>query len=298
MNILISAFKNIFRNFWLSIASIVIILLMLFSISLIYTINTISQTMLESFEQKMDLSIYLKQNINQDTIESLKAELKKLEQVKEIKYLNPAESLEKFKERHKANQDILNSLEELGENPLGATITLKFQDPTAYQSVLSIISNPNYEKIIQDQDFHDYQKLIDTFNNFNRKIYFIGSFISILFLLISLLVIFNSIKLGAIHKQEEIQIMRLMGATSWLIKAPFLIEGIIYATSAWILNVLILAGISWSIESRIQKFLEIDFNIYEQLETNGISFLFILLIYAVIISITGSSLAIKKYLKF
>ena len=297
MRIFKLAIQNSFRNFWLSAISIIIIFLMLFSLSLIYSINIIGQEILTSFKGKMDLGIYLKQNINENTVNLLRQELESMPEVKEVYYLTPEQSLEQFKQRHKNNPLILKSLEELKENPLGAAIILKFYDPADYSKVISVINRPEYQDLIQNQDFYDYQKLIQSFNKFNQKIYYAGLCISGLFVFIAILVIFNTIKLGALSRQKEIKIMRLVGATSWSIRTPFLMESSFYALIAWILNLGVLLGLAIIAQPYIQQFLELEFNFYFYLKTKGLIFLLGLLVYAIIISIIGSSLAIKKYLK-
>ena len=297
MRIIKLALQNSFRNPWLSITSILIAFLMLFSLSVIYSINVIGQQVLDSFKNKMDLGIYLKQDVNENTVNLLRSELENMEQVKELRYLTPEQSLKEFEQRHQNNPLILKSLKELEENHLGVTITLKFYDTADYQLALSIINKPEYTELIQEQDFYDYQKLIQGFNKFTQKISYAGLGISGLFIFIAILIIFNTIKLGALSRQEEIKIMRLVGGTSWFIRAPFLIESSLYALMAWLLNLGAILIIAFYSNDYIQQFLELDFNLYLYLTSKGFIFLIGLLIYALIISMIGSSLAIKKYLK-
>ncbi|MDA2922047.1 permease-like cell division protein FtsX [Patescibacteria group bacterium AH-259-L07] len=297
MRVLKLAGQNFFRNFLLSITSIIIILLMLLSISLMYSLNTIGQTVLNSFKDKMDLGIYLKTNIDEGIATQLRFELENMTEVKQINYIPSQQSLELFRERHKNNPLILKSLEELGENPLGATITIKFHDPAAYQKALDIIGKNEYKEIVQDQDFYDYQGLINTFTTFNKKTSLVGLWLNGFFVIIAILIIFNTIKLGALSRQKEVKIMRLVGATAWFIRTPYLLEAGLYALSAWILNLIIMLLASFFAAPYISQFLELDFNLFTHFKTIGITFWLYLLLYALIIAMIGSSLAIKKYLK-
>lgn len=297
MKILKLALQNFFRNFLLSVTSIIIVLLMLLCISLIYGINIIGQQTLSSFKDRMDLGIYLKTNINENLVNELRSELENMPEVKELHYITPEQSLEQFKQRHKNDPLILKSLEELKENPLGATITLKFHDPSSYQKTLSVINRSEYKDLIQNQDFYDYQKLINAFDRFNQKASYVGLSISGFFIFIAILVIFNTIKLGALSRKKEVKIMRLVGATAWFIRAPFLIESALYAVIAWGLNLAIILTLIFFAQPHIQEFLELDINLFLYLKTTGLGFLLALLLYALIVSIIGSSLAIKKYLK-
>lgn len=291
------ALQNSFRDFWLSLASIVIMLLMLFSLSLIYCLNVIGQEILTSFKNRMDLGIYLKQNISETTLNLLMSEFENMDEVKEMRYLNSDQSLEEFKQKHQDDPLILKSLEELKENPLGGTITLKFYEPADYQKALLVIGRQEYQDLIQNQDFHDYQKLIQGFNRFSQKISAVGLGVSGIFIFITILVIFNTIKLGALSRQKQIKIMRLVGATSWFIRAPFLIESCFYALIAWLLNLGVVTAASFFIQPHLQQFLELKFDLLLYLKTDGLTFLISLLIFALFVSIFASSLAIKKYLK-
>jgi len=245
----------------------------------------------------MDLGIYLKQNIDQNKVALLKTELENISEIKEVKYLSAEDSLVIFKNKHQNDSLILKSLEELRENPLGAVITLKFHNPAAYQKALDIIEQPIYQELIQNQDFYDYQKLIESFNQISKKITKSGLAISGIFTLITILVIFTTIKLGALSRQKEIKIMRLVGASAWTIRSPFLIEGIYYAFTAWIINGGIILFLSYLFQPQLGLFLESEFNLFQYLTTNSIQFWLILLAFSFFVSLIGSALAIKKYLK-
>jgi len=292
------ALQNFFRNFWLSLTSIIIILLMLFFLSLVYGFNILGQQILSSFKNKMDLGIYLNQNINLNQLSLLRSELENMDEVKEVYYLTPEDSLENFKEKHINDPLILKSLKELNENPLGGVLTLKFHDSSNYEKVISVINRPIYSDLIRDQNFYDYQKLIIVFNQFNQKITGAGLSISGIFALITILVIFTTIKLGALSRNREIKIMRLVGASAWSIRTPFLIEGSLYAFVAWIINSVIILPLVYFSQPYLQKFIELDFDLFIYLKTNVFYFWFGLLLFALIVSLIGSSLAIKKYLKF
>jgi len=297
MKIIKLAFQNFFRNFWLSLTSIVIILLMLFTLTLLYSVSILGNQAMSNIAGKMDLGVYFKDNIDQNELNALKLELENCDEIKEINYLSPEESLAQFEERHQGDTIILNSLEELNENPLGAVISVKFQNPAEYQNTMRIISQEQYQSLIRDQNFYDYEELIKIFNKFNQKIYNIGLIISGLFLLIAILVIFTAIKLGAISRKKEIKIMRLVGASSWFIRAPFLIEGSLYALSAWILNVGLIWPLSALIQPQIENFLQMDFSLALYLQNESLGFWLALLIFAVIVSMIASALAVNKYTK-
>jgi cell division transport system permease protein len=296
MRFLKLAIQNFFRNFWLSITSIIIMLLMLFCLSLLYNFNVIGQQIMVSLKDKMDLGVYLNQNIDQNKTALLISELENMKEIKKLDFFSPEQSLENFKDKHQNDSLILRSLETLNENPFGGLITIKFHNPTDYQKIISVIEKPVYQSLIQEQNFYDYQNLIHDFNAINQKITQAGISISVLFSLITVLVIFTTIKLGALSRQKEIKIMRLVGASAHAIRRPFLIEGGLYAGISWILNMGIIFSLAYFFQPRLQQFLELNFNLFNYLK-NAFYFWVGLLAFSLVISLIGSGLAIKKYLK-
>lgn len=297
MRFLKLALQNFFRNFWLTFTSVIIMFLMLFCLSLLYNFNLIGQQILTGLKDKMDLGIYLNQNVDQNQVALLVSELENMEEVKKTDFLSSEESLENFKNKHQDDPLILKSLEELGENPFGGLITVKFHNPDDYQKAISVIEKPSYISLIQEQDFYDYQNMIDDFNLINKKITQGGLGIGLLFSLITILIIFTTIKLGALSRQKEIKIMRLVGASAWTIRRPFLVEGGLYALIAWILNLGAVLSLAYFLQPRLQQFLELDSNLFSYLQS-AFYFWAGLLLFSLIISLIGSSLAIKKYLRF
>ncbi|MDD5164474.1 MAG: permease-like cell division protein FtsX [Patescibacteria group bacterium] len=296
MRIIKLAFQNFFRNLPLSLTSILIMLLMLFSLSFLSIINILAQETLNSFKDKFDLSVYFKQNVDENQINLFRSELENMVEVKEVHYITPQQALEQFKSKH---QDVLTqkSLEELNDNPLSSAITIKLRDPNDYNTVFNVTQKPEFNALIQDQDFYDYQQIMDAFNKFNKKIHYVGWAFSGLFVFIAILVIFNTIKLGIWAQEKEIKIMRLVGATSWFVQGPFLFEGFLYGFIAWILNALIIIPLITYAQPYIKQFFELDFSLLDYLKNNILSFGGGFLLFALIVGILASGAATKKYLK-
>jgi len=272
-------------------------LLMFFSLSLIGSVNLLTREVINAWEQKLDLSIYLKQNLDQAKVALFRSELENMPEVKEIHYITPEEALEQFKARHEKDPLILKSLEKLEKNPLGAAITVKLRNSSDYKIVLGIISNPLYQELIQNQDFIDFERLIDLFNKFSKKINWVSLSISGVFTFIAILVIFNTIKLGIYTRRDELKIMRLVGATSAFIRGPFLLESCLVAFFAWLLNGVILIPLVIFGEPYIKQFFGLDLEIFNYLRANAFIAFGGLLLFGLIIAILSSGIATQKYLK-
>lgn len=230
------AFRSFFRHFGLSFITIIIITLSLLSLNLLLFINLTGRMMVANFQDRVDITIYLKDGLGQEKVDSFLAEIRTEPEVKEIVYLSPEDSLAEFKERHRGDEFILKSLEIIGKNPLGATVVLRARSIDDYPTVLEKISDRRYDQYIEEKDFFEHQKIINVVNDVSQKIYFVGLLVLAIFTFISGVAIFNSIRLTIYTREEEIKIMRLIGATSSFARFPLVIENILYGFFAWLIN--------------------------------------------------------------
>lgn len=231
-------FQDVWRNFWLSLATIMILILTLFSVNLLLSLKIIGQAAVDNLKNRVDISIYLKEGASEDKILSLKARLANLENVQEISYVSQAEALESFRRQHQENPEILQALQELDKNPLTSSLTIKPRDPDRYNQLIEEL-NQIQDPLIGSRNFQDNQTLLTKINNITSKINDIAIVISSIFMLIMLLVIFNSVKLAIHSHRQEIAIMKLVGASNFFIKAPFLFSSLIYTVAGVILTALI-----------------------------------------------------------
>ena len=111
-------FQDVWRNFWLSLATIMILILTLFSVNLLLSLRIIGQAAVDNLKNRVDISMYLKQGVSEDKILSLKARLANLNNVQEVVYTSQADALESFRQRYQANPEILQALQQLDQNPL------------------------------------------------------------------------------------------------------------------------------------------------------------------------------------
>ena len=112
------SFQDIFRNIWLSLVTIIILVLALFTVNMLLVVQVIGQTAVDAIKEKIDVNLFLKNTAEEDKILALKAKIKNLKEVKDVKYVSKAEALENFKNKHSDNPEILEALRELEKNPL------------------------------------------------------------------------------------------------------------------------------------------------------------------------------------
>ena len=297
MTILKSALQNFSRNLWLSFTSIIVIFLMVFSLGSFLTLNIIADKLIDSLNQKMDIEIYLNQNASSDQINLFRSELENMKEVKNIQYVSPEETLEQFKEKYQDNPVVKKSLEELGENPFGSSLKIKLFKPSDFKQVLEIINKTDYQPIIYNKDFYDYEQILNIFEKFNKRFNSFALILGSLFTLVAILIIFTTIRIAIHSRQDEIKIMRLVGAKNFTIQSPFILEGCLSALFGWGIFLCLWLPVIKTLSPQIQNFLNFNFNIAYYLQSNSFFFFGSLLIFSLIIAIISSWIATKKYLK-
>jgi len=248
------SFQDIFRNIWLSLVTLIILILALFTVNMLLVVKVVGDTAVEAIKEKIDVNLFLKSSAKEEEILALKANLEKLSEVKEIEYISKADALERFKEKHSDNAQILDSLRELGTNPLTPTLVIK---PTSLDDFDNLINRLNAidNEIIESRNFANYKLILDKINGITKKVTDAALFLSSLFVFITLLVVYNSVRVTIYTHKQEITIMRLVGASRGFIQMPYLLSGIIYA----LLGVIAVALLFYPFLSLLQPYLEAFF---------------------------------------
>lgn len=293
------AAQSFYRNFWLSAVTITIIVLSLFSLDLLYLFKLISNQALLAVQEKIDISIYLKPDADEIQVAKLEKDLKALPEVKSIESLSPAEALARFKEENKDNPTLQEALAELEENPLGATLAVKARSNEEYQKIIELLNQEKYQTIIESQQIQDYEKIINKVNQISSQGRQFGLVISGVFIIIALLVAINTIRIAIYTHRNEIQIMKLVGATNWFIQAPFLIEGVIIALIAVMVTTILFFPLVKALTPYLNNFFagfaQLDlFNYFSQ---NWLYYILAQVGIAVIICVFSTAWAIRRYLR-
>ncbi len=296
------AFQNFYRNIWLSLVTLTIIILALLSINILVILNIFTDFAIEQVKDKIDISIYLKSNVNEDQAYAIKSKIESIPEVKEIIYTTAEEALKNFKKRHENDLTLLESLDELENNPLGITFVVKAGDSNDYQKILAQIEGREFDEYsnwITDKDFNNYKIIIEKLNSIAGKIRAVGYIASGILLFITILIIFNSIRVAIYTHHEEIGIMRLVGAASSFIIGPFLAESIMYALISWLAVLIIIYSSLSIIQPYIASFIgaTYGFNLTAYYKSHFFQIFAWQLLLIIAISIISSCIAIRKYLR-
>lgn len=296
--ILAFAWQSFWRNIWLSLVTITIIVLTFISINFLILVNVTSDKAIQLVNDKVDISLYFKPDITESQVLEVQTYLSSLTQVKEIFYVSQQEALEKFRQLHQDDQTIIESLEELDDNPIGATLQIKAKDIAEYQSIDDVLENSKYNDLILDKNFDDNKTFIAQIKDFSDNVRKVAIITSIIFVLIASLIVFNTIRVAIYTHRQEIGVMKLVGATNWFIRSPFLLEAVVYGVIACIAGIAIVYPILNFVQPYINNFfLTTDFNLSEYFSDNFWAIFGLELLMIILINIISSMIAIRRYLK-
>jgi len=291
------AWQDFARNIWLSTVVIVVLVLALSSVNALVGLNVLTDQMIGILQNKVNVSVFLSADISEAELANLQSYLVSQDEVKEIVYISPDQGLAEFKETHKDDPAVLEALAEIEDNPLLPTLIIHANDTKDFDKILAVLDSSQYAPLIQDKNFDDHEKIINRINTFSDKARFFGMILVGLFALISVLLIYNAIRIMIYIHKREIGIMRLVGATNRFIRLPFVAESALYGIFAMIFATLIFYGVAYLVNPYLASFLgePMDFIVY--LNNNFVQVFGIQLAAVLLLNIFSSGLAIAKYLK-
>lgn len=290
-----SGFKNFWRNGYLSIAVIFIIILTVLIFTSIILINVLGNAALKTLEAKVDISVYLKNNAEYNQIEELRLKLERMDQVKELEYISKDEALDRFKEEYKENDIINESLAELDVNPLPPTLNIKANALDQYKIIVEFLEN-NKGEVVGKINYDQNKEVINRLNSIITISKKVGVALGIAVAVIAVLITFNTIRLTIYSHRQEIEIMRLVGASNWYIRLPFVVEGIIYGVCGVVIALFVFYPlVSW-LSPRVGGFIP-GVDLIDYFRNNIYQILLMQLAVGVGLGVLSSGIAVRRYLK-
>ncbi|MBI5037975.1 MAG: ABC transporter permease [Candidatus Kerfeldbacteria bacterium] len=292
------ALQGFFRNFWLSVVTIIILVLTLCSITLVAGINVVAEQAIASIQDRVDVSIYFKQEVSENDALAVRDRLLGLAEVETVTYVSKEDALEKFKSQHQDDTVILEAIEQLEENPLSATIIIKADSIEEYTAILAVLDNPQYSNLIEERNFDDNETVISRLSDVSNRIEQIGIIISAIFVLIAVLIVFNTIRINIYTHREEIGIMKLVGSSNAFVRMPFIIETFMYALISVVLTIAILYPLMNVVAPQVSSFFEgYDLDLATYVHDHIFYVIGMQLVFSVLLSTLSASIAIGRYLK-
>ncbi len=292
------AFQSFGRNFWLSLITVSMLVLTLVTINLLLVLQIVAAKAVSFAEERIEVSVYFYPATVEEKIQGASGYLRGLPQVRDVEVITADEALARFKERHAADATILAALDEVGGSPFGPTLVIKAKSAGDFPLILDALDNPQFRNDIREKDFSSYEDIVNRIKATTERVQLFGMGLAAVFLLIAILIVFNTVRIALFVHREEIAIMKLVGATNAFVRSPFLIECFLYSLFA----VAIVAGIVFPAVAVIDPNLTVFFGgesvgLLSYFQKNWYVIFGIQLAALTVINMVSTTLAMRKYLK-
>lgn len=296
-----AGFVNFFRNGVVSLAAILIMTVTLFVIGVTIFLGALLNSSLDEIRNKVDVNVYFVTDAAEENILSLAEDIRTLPEVSEVTYTSREQALEEFRARHQDDQLTIQALDELDENPLGASLSIKAHQPGQYEGIATFLDQEyslqgGAAPFIDSINYYQNKQAIDSLTAIIKGVEAIGTGVIVFLALISVVISFNTIRLAIYSAREEIGVMRLVGASNRYIRAPFLVEGALYGLCASFIVMLLFYPATWWAGPHTERFFG-SLNVFDYYLAHFGELFFIIVGSGIILGLISSLLAIRRYLK-
>lgn len=294
-----SGWINFRRNGLVSSASVLVTTITLTLVTAIFLFNASLTSMIASLEDKVDIAVYFTIDAPEDRILSLKDTLEKIPEVASIDYISADDEVLAFRARHADDYLTLQALDELVDNPFGGSLRIKAKSSEQYEAIATLLEGNSQiardnSQIIERINFAQNKLVIERLNFLIAGVKKVGLGISLVLALISIIIMYTTVRLTIYMSREEIGVMRLVGASSGYVRGPFIVEGMLYGLFAWIVTVLIFLPVTYVVTKSIGGLLPM--NLYQYFVFHLFSLGGLVLLIGLALGALSSFLAARKYL--
>jgi len=296
--------QNFGRNLTLAIAAMAVMVITLTIILFSFVANATFTNTISQLTDRINISVYLRDEVasNDEKRVGFMDQLQKLNNVKKVEYVSKEQALEQFREDSSDSPKLLTALSQT-DNPLPASFKIWPKNPNNMDPIKAFLEEPKVRAMQSEETSYsnDRKAAIDRITQATEFIRQAGVVGIIIFTIVSIMIIFNTIRMAIFNRRDELQIMRLLGASTWYIRGPFVVETVIYGVLSAVISVLIcnflFVGAATAFEATSLGVLDINYagSFFKE------HYLFILtaqLAIGILIGAASSVIATRRYLKF
>lgn len=306
-----TGFVNFWRNGFLSFAAIVVITLSLCSFGALIFSSAFARSLLADVKEKVDINVYFALNANESDILALQKEINNLPEVTKTGYISREQALNDFREKWKNNSLIMQGLTEINDNPFPASLNIKADDPGQYAGIVEYLQskNPadaNGTPIITKINYQENKLIIDRLGRIIPMMEQAGLIVALVFVIVAIVVVWNTIRLIIYTARDEISVMKLVGASNTYVRGPFVVSGIMYGIASGIITLGLMALIAYWGDAALLRLAGVDVAANFDIIVNVLSTYFFQNLAQIILIILGSGIvlggvpsyiAAKRYLR-
>jgi len=299
IRIMKTGFRNFFRNLWLSTAATAVMTITLTIILFSYIATSALTSTIAQVVEKIDVSVYLKDTVTVAQANNMKATLESTPNVESVTFVSKNDALLIYREQNKNNKELLAAVTP-EDNPLPQSLAIKSKDVNKIDPIIAVVNRAQFKDFLQEKDPVSYtgerKKTIDRIVGASNFIKQAGLLASGLFVIISTLIIFNTIRMAIFTRREEIEIMKLVGATNWFIRGPFIFEAALYGVIGTVISVALCYSLVLGAGPQLGTYIDTQ-NITNIFKSNPFLIVGVELLIGVTIGAVSSLLAMSRYMK-
>jgi cell division transport system permease protein len=296
-----NGFVNFGRNIWLAIAAMAMMTITLTILLFAIIANTTFNHTISDITSHIDVSVYLKDNITDAQRSNLIKEVKGLDNVRSVTYTSKDQALKQYVQQNANNPDLLAAISQT-DNPLPASLNIKPRDPNQLQDIKDFLDKPAVQALQSDPTSYsgDRKAAIDKITSATHFFQQAGIVGIIVFIIISMLIIFNTIRMAIFNRRDELVIMRLLGASTSFIRGPFIVETMLYGAVAAVISLAVVWTLFRIASSTLQAsslgLLDIGYS-SRYFSDHLFSILTIQILVGILIGAASSGIATRRYLR-
>jgi cell division transport system permease protein len=296
-----AGFFNFARNGFVSLSSMFVMVVTLSVIGSLMFGNAILNATLSELRNKVDLNVYFIPGAAEKDIFAIRDTLKTLPEVQEVTYVSQDQALAEFTVRHETDQLTLQALNELDENPLGAVLNVKTKEPSQYQGVAEFLQGRNIlgsagAPVVDKVNYYQNKAAIDKLSRIITSSQKLGFILVLVLVIVSVLITFNTVRLVIHMSREEISVMRLVGASNFYVRGPFVITGMLYGALSGVITLAIFYPVLFWF-GRFSANFFIGFNVFDYYISNFGELFAVVIGSGIVIGAVSSFFAVRKYLQ-
>ncbi|RTK94419.1 ABC transporter permease [Candidatus Saccharibacteria bacterium] len=293
---------NFIRNAWLGIAAMAVMVITLTIILFSVIANATFANTIQTITDRIDISVYIKDEVTSKQLDGLITQVRGLENVRDVNFVTKDEALKVYRQQNANNPELLQAISQT-ENPLPASLQIRPKDPNRIESIRTFLEKPEIKALQSDETSYsgDRKAAIDKITSATNFFQRAGIAGVIVFAVISMLIIFNTIQMAIFNRRDELTIMRLLGASTNFIRGPFIVESIMYGVVSGLVSITIVRSLfsisAKTFEASSLGLLDIQFS-NQYFSRHFWLFLLLQLLVGIFIGALSSLIATRRYLKF
>lgn len=306
-----TGFVNFWRNGFLSFAAVIVMTLSLVTVGGIVFAGAFGRSLIADVKDKVDINVYFTLEAPEQNILALRKDIERLPEVSRVEYISRDDALAQFKDKWQSNALIMQGLDEIASNPFPAVLNVKAKDPSQYAGITNFLetkapATDAGDPIIEKINYQQNKLIIDRLGRIIPAVEQAGGIVAVILVLVSIIVVWNTIRLIIYTARDEISVMKLVGASNVYVRGPLVVSGIMYGLLSGVIALVCMAIFAYWSDILVLRFagvqvaadFELAVNVLSRYFVQNFGQIFVLIMgLGVLLGGLSSYIAARRYLR-